>query len=86
MNKRFSQWEGSAGPNLKMDLSEALEFQITIGNKSFFSLLFNLLMKAKGENYEKLKSQFPEVAAEYEKYKKFGISPDDNEIVIGPDF
>jgi len=83
---KFSQWEGSAGPNLKMDLKEALEFHNNLGGKGFFSLLFNLLMKAKGENYEKLKSQFPEVAAEYEKYKQSGINPDEDDIVIGPDF
>ena len=86
MNKKFSQWEGSAGPNLKRDLNEALEFHSSIRNKGFHTLLFNLLMKADGDNYNKLKSQFPNVAKEFEKYKQFGIDPGNDEIVIGEDF
>jgi hypothetical protein len=83
---KFSQWEGSAGPDLKRDLSEALEFHSSIRDKSFYTLLFNLLMKADGDNYNKLKSQFPSVAKEFEKYKQFGMNPDNNEIVIDKDF
>lgn len=76
----------SMGPNFKMDLNRALEIHKTIGREGFFVILFNLFMKADKDNYEKLKSAFPQQALEFEKYKKFGMDPGDSDIVIGPEF
>ncbi len=72
--------------DLKMDLNRALEIHNSIGNEGFFVILFNLFMKAKGENYDKLKSIFPSEAMEFEKYKKFGVDPGSSELSIGPNF
>jgi len=76
----------SMGPNLKMDLNRALEVNNNIAREGFFVILFNLFMKAKGANYEKLKAAFPQEALEFEKYKNFGVDTGDSEVVIGPEF
>ena len=85
-SKKIKSRVKSAGPNLKVDLNRALEIQNNVGKEGFFVLLFNLFMKADKDNYIKLKSVFPQEALQFEKYKEFGMNPDDSEIVIGPDF
>lgn len=76
----------SSGPNLKMDLARAIDTYSSVSKDTFFVLLFHLFIKADKDNYNKLKSSYPKEAAEYEKYKEFGLNPDESEIVIGPDF
>lgn len=87
MNKiRLSFREKNAGPNLKFDLNRAIEIQNTVGKEGFHVLLFNLFMKAYPDNYEKLKSMYPQEAMEFEKYKQFGIDPSNEEISVTHDF
>lgn len=72
-----------------MDLSRAIQIHNSIGKEGFFVLLFNLFMKASGDNYTKLKQAFPEQALTFEKYKQFGLDPSESDTdvpVIGPDF
>ena len=84
-NKIYSQIN-SMGPNLKIDLNRALEVNNTIAKEGFFVILFNLFIKAKGENYDKLNMCFPKEAMEFEKYKNYGIQPDDSELSINENF
>jgi hypothetical protein len=67
---------------LKRDLDRALNVSSDIKRESFNVILFVLFMKADANNYEVLKTTFPEQALAFEKYKKFGIPTTDDDIFI----
>lgn len=65
---------------LKRDLDRALNLPSNVRGETFNVILFVLFLKADKDNYEILKTSFPQHALAFEKYKQFGIPTKDDEI------
>ncbi len=66
---------------IKRDLNASLELLSQIKNNNFYTILFTLFFKADKDNYEVLKSAFPEEEKVFEQYKKYGLDLGGSEII-----